>query len=212
LTSYDTAGYGEGVRAPSLPYVRTPRLTRLEYEALVERGTLDEDDRIEPLDGRLVFREPQDSRHAAACLRIRIALDRACGRGYHVRPQFPIALDDASEPEPDIAIVRGRVEDYLGAHPTSPVLVVEVAGSSLARDRAGKGCLYARAGVADYWIVNLTDRVLEVRRDPERAAAGRWRYRTVRFCSHAPSSALSPHRGPVFASPTCSPRCVDALQ
>ena len=111
LTGRDTPGYRGGVKAASFSYVRTPRLTRLEYEALVERGTLGEDDRIELLDGRLVVREPQGSRHAAACLRIRIALDRAFGRGYHVRPQFPIALDDASEPEPDIAVVRGRIED-----------------------------------------------------------------------------------------------------
>jgi len=85
-----------------------------------------------------------------------------------------------SEPEPDIAVVRGRIEDYLDAHPSSPVLVVEVADSSLVRDRDRKGSLYARAGVADYWIVNLLGNVLEVYRDPERTAAGRWRYATVR--------------------------------
>jgi Uma2 family endonuclease len=204
LTGRDTPGYRGGVKAANLSYVRTPRLTRLEYEALVERGTLDEDDRIELLDGRLVFREPQGSRHAAACLRIRIALDRAFGRGYHVRPQFPIALDDASEPEPDIAVVRGQIEDYLDAHPTSPVLVVEVAGSSLARDRAGKGSLYARAGVADYWIVNLPDNVLEVHRDPERATAGRWRYRTVRVLK--PRAVVSP-----LAAPRARVRVADLL-
>lgn len=170
----------KGVKTGNPSHVRTPRLTRLEYEALVERGVLGEDDPIELLDGRLVFREPQGSRHAAACLRIRIALDRAFGRGYHVRPQFPIALDEDSEPEPDIAVVRGRIEDYLDAHPTSPVLVVEVADSSLAWDRERKGSLYARAGVADYWIVNLVGGVLEVYRDPECVTAGRWRYATVR--------------------------------
>jgi Uma2 family endonuclease len=194
LTGRDLPGYGGGVKAANPSYVRTPRLTRLEYEALVERGVLDEDDRIELLDGRLVFREPQGSRHAAACLRIRIALDRAFGRGYHVRSQFPIALDDVSEPEPDIAVVRGRIEDYLDAHPTAPVLVVEVADSSLARDRDRKGSLYARAGVADYWIVNLLGGVLEVYRDPERPAAGRWRYATVRVLK--PRDGVSPLAAP----------------
>jgi Uma2 family endonuclease len=193
-----------GVKAPNPLYVRTPRLTRLEYEALVQRGVLDEDDRIELLGGRLVFREPQGSRHAAACLRIRIALDRAFGRGYHVRPQFPIALDDISEPEPDIAVVRGRIEDYLDAHPTSPVLVVEVADSSLARDRDRKGSLYARAGVADYWIVNLPANVLEVYRNPERTAAGRWRYGTVRL--------LKPHAVVIpLAVPRTRVRVADLL-
>ena len=204
MTGRDTPGYRRGVKDENISYVRTPRLTRLEYEALVERGTLDEDDRIELLDGRLVFREPPGSRHAAACLRIRIALDRAFGRGYHVRPQFPIALDDASEPEPDIAVVRGRIEDYLDAHPTSPVLVVEVASSSLARDRDGKGPLYARAGVPDYWIVNLLGNVLEVHRDPERAPAGRWRYRTVRVLK--PRAVVSP-----LAAPRARVRVADLL-
>ena len=183
------------VKAGNPSHVRTARLTRLEYEALVERGVLGEDDPIELLDGHLVFREPQGSRHAAACLRIRIALDRAFGHGYHVRPQVPIALDDDSEPEPDIAVVRGRIEDYLDAHPTSPALVVEVADSSLAWDRERKGSLYARAGVADYWIVNLVGGVLEVYRDPERATGGRWRYATVR--------ALKPR---AVASPLAAPR------
>jgi Uma2 family endonuclease len=192
------------VKAANPSYVRTPRLTRLQYEALVERGVLDEDDRIELLDGRLVFREPQGSRHAAACLRIRIALDRAFGRGYHVRPQFPIALDDVSEPEPDIAVVRGRIEDYLDTHPTSPVLIVEVADSSLAQDRHRKARLYARAGVADYWIVNLRAGVLEVYRDPERTAAGRWRYATVRVLE--PGAVVSP-----LAAPRARLRVADLL-
>ena len=204
MTGSRTPGYRGGVKAASLPHVRTPRLTRLEYEALVERGVLDEDDRIELLDGRLVFREPLGSRHAAACLRIRIALDRAFGRGYHVRPQFPIALDDASEPEPDIAVVRGRIEDYLDAHPTSPVLIVEVADSSLARDRVGKGSLYARAGVTDYWIIDLPGHVLEVHRDPERSSAGRWRYGTARVLK--PRAVVSP-----LALPRARVRAADLL-
>ena len=192
------------MKAANPAHVRTPRLTRLEYEALVERGVLDEDDRIELLDGRLVFREPQGSRHAAACLRIRIALDRAFGRGFHVRPQFPIALDDVSEPEPDIAVVPGRIEDYLDTHPTSPVLIVEVADSSLAQDRHRKARLYARAGVADYWIVNLRAGVLEVYRDPERTAAGRWRYATVRVLE--PDAVVSP-----LAAPRARLRVADLL-
>ena len=204
MTGRGTPGYRGGVKAANPSHVRTPRLTRLEYDALVERGVLAEDDRIELLDGRLVFREPQGSRHAAACLRIRIALDRAFGRGFHVRPQFPIALDDASEPEPDIAVVRGRIEDYLDTHPTSPVLIVEVADSSLAQDRHHKARLYARASVADYWIVNLRAGVLEVYRDPGRTAAGRWRYATARVLK--PGALVSP-----LAAPRARLRVADLL-
>ena len=192
------------MKAANPSHVRTSRLTRLEYEALVERGVLHEDDRIELLDGRLVFREPQGSRHAAACLRMRIALDRAFGRGYHVRPQFPVALDDVSEPEPDVVVVRGRIEDYLDAHPTSPALVVEVADLSLAQDRHRKARLYARAGVADYWIANLQARVLEVYRDPERTAPGRWRYATVRVLK--PGAVVRP-----LAAPRARLRVADLL-
>ena len=154
-------------------------MTRVEYERLVDRGVIDEDDAVELLDGHLVFREPQGSRHATVSLRIRVALDRVLRRGYHVRNQYPIALDDVSEPEPDIAVVPGHIDDYLDDHPTRPVLVVEVADSTLAKDRLRKGALYARARIQDYWIVNLRAGVLEVYRDPERTARGRWRYRSV---------------------------------
>ena len=192
------------MRASIASPIPTPRLTRLEYEALVDRGVLGEDDPVELLGGQLFFKEPQGSRHAAACLRIRLALDRAFGRGFHVRAAHPIALDPMSEPEPDIAVVRGRIEDYIDAHPTAPVLVVEVAESSLTRDRARKAGLYARAGIGDYWIANLRDGLLEVYRDPVRTAAGRWRYRTVR--SLRPRAAVRP-----LAAPRARLRVADLL-
>ena len=72
----------------------------------------------------------------------------------------PIALDEDSEPEPDVAVVPGAPDDYAHAHPSRPVLTVEVAESSLALDRQRKGSLYARAGLSDYWVLNLIDRVL----------------------------------------------------
>src|SRR5207247_10672957 len=77
-----------------------------------------------------------------------------------------VALDDESEPEPDVMVVAGQIRGHRDAHPERAALVVEVALSSLAFDRRHKGSLYARAGVADYWIVNLVDRVVEVRRRP----------------------------------------------
>src|SRR5262245_65853127 len=83
------------------------------------------------------------------------------GTGWLVRTQGPIALDDESEPEPDVTAVPGRARDYRRAHPGRPALVVEIADSSLAHDRAYKGGLYARARGEDYWIVNLIDRGLE---------------------------------------------------
>lgn len=159
---------------------QTRGLKRVEYEALIERGFFD-DERLELLDGRLVVKEPQGSRHSVAVLRIQRALTRAFGPRYHVRPQMPLALDDLSEPEPDACVVRGRIEQYTAGHPTAPVLVVEAAETSLRRDRRRKAALYARAGVADYWVVNLVDGVLEVYRQPTKTPSGRWRYRSVRL-------------------------------
>ena len=107
--------------------------------------------------------------------------------------QEPVALDDDSEPEPDVAVVRGAPRDYLAEHPSRPALIVEVAQSSLAFVRRRKGGLYARADIADYWIVNLVGRVLEVYRQPVRAASARygWKYRSVRVLNGASVSPLA---------------------
>jgi Uma2 family endonuclease len=106
------------------------------------------------------------SPHATSILLVQRALTEAFGPGWLVRSQMPVALDDESEPEPDVAVVPGDPRDYRDAHPARPVLVVEVALSRVGFDREHKGSLYARAGVADYWIVNLPDRRLEVYRGP----------------------------------------------
>src|SRR5204862_2103342 len=106
------------------------------------------------------------------------ALTAALGPGWSVRTEGPIGLDDDSEPEPDVAVVSGDPDDYSRTHPSRPVLTVEVAESSLAADRQRKGSLYARAGLSDYWVLNLLDRVLEVYREPapDSAAVFGWRY------------------------------------
>ena len=75
--------------------------------------------------------------------------------GWDVRSQLPIALDPDSEPEPDVSVVPGSFRDYPTGHPTSPVLVVEIADTSLALDRGEKAGLYAHAGIQEYWIVDL---------------------------------------------------------
>ncbi len=158
-------------------------MPRSRYDQLVEAGIFGPDDRIELLDGLLVAREPQGERHATVVGLVRAALEKAFGGAYHIREAKPIALDEQSEPEPDVVVVPGRLRDYLTAHPSRPVLVVEVADTSLALDRLRKGVLYARAGIADYWVVNLIDEVLEVYREPVRAPSGRgdWKYDSVRL-------------------------------
>jgi Uma2 family endonuclease len=155
------------------------RWTRPEYERLVECGVLATGERVELLDGLLVVREPQGGRHAMAVRMVEEALRRVFRAGWDVRSQLPIALDPDSEPEPDVSVVAGSFRDYPTAHPTSPVLVVEVADTSLALDRGEKAALYARAHVREYWIVDLVNGQLEVRRDPMPDAEPGGRYATV---------------------------------
>ena len=161
--------------------IRTKRWTRLEYERLIDLGAFGPDDRLELLGGQLVVREPQGHLHSTGIRLVARALRAAFGPSWNIDAHLPVSLDEESEPEPDVTVVGGGPRDYLASHPTRPVLVVEVALSSLALDRGEKASLYARAGLADYWIVNLVDNVLEVYRDPEmhRDAPYGWRYGSV---------------------------------
>ena len=156
------------------------RWGRVEYERLVDFGVF-EGEPLELIGGQLMVAEPKGSEHAAAVDMAYVALLSAIPAGWTVRGQNPLALDDESAPEPDLAVVRGSAADFRHAHPTLPVLVIEVAESSLQFDRVTKGSLYARAGIADYWIVNLIDRVVEVHRDPaaDLTAPFGWRYASV---------------------------------
>lgn len=158
--------------------MRTRRFSRVEYERMVELGVFRPGEPLELLGGELMVAEPQGAAHYTAIQRAARALEAAFGQGWTVRTQGPIGLDDESEPEPDVAVVAGTPEDYGRVHPSRPVLTVEVAEWSLALDRDQKGSLYARAGLAEYWIVNLADRVLEVYREPvsDPAAPFGWRY------------------------------------
>ena len=181
------------------PPVPTRRLRRVEYECLVERGLFEPDDRIELIDGLLVVRVPQSAPHVVALQLAQRALQRAFGDGWNIRPGGPVALDEDSEPEPDLAAVPGDPRDYAGAHPARPGLVVEVSLASLAFDREYKSSLYARAALVEYWIVNLVDRVLEVRRRPitSDAAPYGWTYESTMVLR--PEAYVSPIAAP-FAS------------
>lgn len=162
------------------PPLTERRWKRVEYERLVDLGVF-EGDRVELIGGQLMVAEPQDAYHASAISAADYAVRAVLPPGWIVRTQAPVSLDDESEPEPDLVVVPGRPADYRHAHPTRPVLAIEVSESSLDFDRRRKAGLYARAGIQDYWIVNLVDRALEVYRDPgpDPAADYGWRYRAV---------------------------------
>jgi Uma2 family endonuclease len=156
------------------------RWKRVEYDRLVELGAFDREP-LELIGGQLIVAEPQNAYHAGRIRAVDYVLRAALPPGWVVSVQSPVSLDDESEPEPDLVVARGGPGDYLHEHPSEPVLVVEVAESSLRFDRRDKGSLYARAGIQDYWIVNLVDRVLEVYREPvpDPSAPYGWRYRSV---------------------------------
>jgi Uma2 family endonuclease len=154
---------------------------------------------VELLDGQLIVAEPKGTPHATVVALAADTLRRAFGEGWLVRQQDPIALDDASEPEPDLAVVPGGPLDYVDDHPARPALVVEVAETSLYYDRAHKGSAYARAGLPDYWIVNLVDWRIEVYRRParDRSAELAWRYLDVEL--FAPGDRVVPLARPDVA-------------
>jgi Uma2 family endonuclease len=167
------------------------RWKRAEYERLVDLGVF-RGEPIELIGGLLVVAEPQGAYHASAITRVDYALRAVLPGGWIVRIQAPISLDDDSEPEPDVVVVPGRPGDYRAAHPSRPVLAVEVAESSLELDRRHKGSLYARAGIPDYWILNLVDRVLEVCRDPAPEASGIYGWQYASIVSLGPSDVVVP--------------------
>lgn len=149
--------------------MEAPRLiqwSRAEYYRLAEDGIF-EGRRVELIKGQIYEMSPQKSPHSAVMTRVREVLDTIFKPGgYSLRVQCPLALGADSDPEPDLAVVAGASLDYVKSHPTTAALVVEVADTSLEMDRGRKASLYAGAGIADYWIVNLVDQQLEVYRDP----------------------------------------------
>jgi len=176
--------------------LRTRRWTRVEYDRLIDKGVFQPDERLELLAGHLVVREPQGDPHILAIERLNEVLRGAFGPEWRVRIQLPIALDDESEPEPDVSVAAGRPLETTEAKPSRLALVVEIADTSLVFDRGHKGSLYARARMPEYWVVNLVDRVLEVYRDPapDAGAPYGWAYRTL--LTLAPDDHVTPLAAP----------------
>jgi len=154
------------------------RWTREQYYALAELGFFD-DKRVELIQGE-ILRMTTNPPHALSMEFVNVILVRLFDPAFRVRTQLPVDLGRHNQPEPDAAVLI-REERIPLKHPETAVLLIEVSDSTLRKDRTIKAHLYARAGVPDYWIINLVDRQLEVRRkpeaDPERR--GRFRYAEV---------------------------------
>ncbi len=154
---------------PELPH-RPVDYSAERYFALVDEGLIAPDDKVELLEGIIVAMSPQSPQHASAVWRTTHALEKAIGKRALVRSQCSFLASWISVPEPDVCVVEGSVEDYDECHPSSALLMVEVASSTLAPDRLTKGRIYAAAAVPEYWIVNLRDQVVEVYSKPDPAA------------------------------------------
>jgi Uma2 family endonuclease len=155
------------------------RISVDEYRRMIAAGILGEDEKIQLIDGVLVEMTPQGRPHAFVIQEMTRLLLRSIGDEFRVLTQLPLDLGNDSEPEPDLAVVRTQDAASCTNHPTTARLVVEVAGDSLRFDRRTKASLYARAGIPEYWIVNLTDASIEVYRDPQPASAA---YRETLVC------------------------------
>ena len=148
---------------PDIAPERVRALRRVEYEQMVSQG-LFVNERVELLEGVIVEMSPQSPRHAATVERLTNILARALANRASLRVQLPLATSDQSMPEPDLAVVV-LGGDHDAAHPTTALLVVEVADASLRKDRRVKSEIYARAGVVEYWVVNLIDGMIEIHAD-----------------------------------------------
>jgi len=148
--------------------VEPRRWTRQEYEQLASMSFFDSEERLELIDGEIFRMSPQSTWHATATGKANEVRRKLYPHGHHTRVQMPFAADEQSIPEPDVALVVGDVGEYRDAHPSTAVIIVEVADSSLTHDRERKRRLYARAGVPEYWLINLSDYCLEVFRNPAR--------------------------------------------
>lgn len=158
---------------------RLRRISVDEYHRMIEAGILGEDEKVQLIDGMLVAMTPQGRPHAFVIQELNRLLVRALGDDFKVLTQLPLTLGGDSEPEPDLAVVRAQDAASRTAHPTTALLVIEVAADSLRFDRRTKAALYARARIPEYWIVNLADASIEAHRDPDPASGA---YRTTLVC------------------------------
>lgn len=148
------------------------RFSVASYQRMVSSGALTPEDKVELLENFMVLKMLHNPPHDSTIQRMLRPLLRSLPAGWDLRVQSAITLSD-SEPDPDFAIVRGSSADYEGRHPFAADVgvVIEVADTSLARDRHDKSRIYAHAAIPVYWLVNLLDRRIEVFSQPGGAEA-----------------------------------------
>ena len=187
------------------PGTRRPRLARRidgpfrfsveQFDRLDELGFF-EDRKVE-LIGGMIHEMTQNTGHVTSAELTGLILRAIFARGWSVREAKPLDIGGLSRPVPDFVVVAGSARDFLTAHPTTTAaLVVEISDSTLKRDRTTKAHLYARAGVPEYWTVNLVDRQVEVHRQPGADPAHRGRFGYGEVTTVAESGRMSPLAAP----------------
>lgn len=194
------------VTAPSFPIAipapvfvpGSPRLRRwtcAEFHELGDRG-LFEGRRAMLIDGVILEEGPMNPPHATGVRKATKALERVFAAGFEVRAQLPLVLTGFTDPHPDVAVVLGTTEDYATQHPTTAVLLVEVSDTSVGYDQSDKASLYAAAGIADYWIINLVDRLVQVRRRPLPDSSQAYGHRYADETTFRPGATIAPLAAP----------------
>ncbi len=168
--SLSGAAAGEDPEREQGPRVRP--ITVAEYRAMGEAGIFGPDERVELVDGLLIVPPPQNVPHVSVLMRMQYRLHERLAQRAMIAQQLPVVVSDRSEPEPDFALIRWRDDYYARAKPTAAdtFAIVEVADATLRMDRGRKRRVYARAGIPEYWIVNVRARQIEIHRDPHGGA------------------------------------------
>ena len=150
-----------------LPFGRLHRFTPEQYFRMIRLGIITEDDGCELLEGVIVAKRARNPEHVGVARLLFAALSAVVPEGWHVAKGDPFRTGD-SVPEPDVFVLRGTIRDYMRKtpEPSDLALVVEVANTTLARDRGRKRRIYARAGIASYWLENLRENRLELYTEP----------------------------------------------
>ena len=163
----------------ALPLERK-QFTTTEYHRMVEAGVLHEDDRLELLDGEILKMAAIGPRHSMCVDTLAAFLITKLKKTAIVKNQNPVRLNDFSEPEPDLAVVRPRADRYAGGHPTpyDILILIEVADTTAENDRNAKIPAYARAGISEAWLVDLNNDRIEIYTQPDQGF-----YREIRIVS-----------------------------
>lgn len=145
--------------------IKSFQWTQEKYYQMADMGFF-QGKRVELIEGEIIEMSPMNKPHATAIRKLLSILNKVFPSGYLVDSQLPMSFSKISEPEPDIAVIKGEIADFADSHPKTAELIIEVSDATLYYDRNRKASLYAKNKIQDYWILNLKNKRLEVYRRP----------------------------------------------